>query len=130
VWAVVGLTAASVNIIVLECDAMLPGRKLAPTDSIFSVEHKMTRENLTFSPEYRIYSHVRWVSLSGQHGASSGCGWSVAADKRQGVDLQFGVWRGANNPSPSKASVLRKGSMSLGPGRVFWIKDLSEGIWT
>jgi hypothetical protein len=40
--------------------------------------------------------------------------------------FNLGVGRGANNSSPSKISLLRKITRSLGPGRFPWINDLSE----
>jgi hypothetical protein len=48
----------------------------------------------------------------------------------KGWSSSLGVGRGTNNHSPYKTSLLRKGSMSLRPGRILWIKDICKGIWT
>jgi hypothetical protein len=45
--------------------------------------------------------------------------WRLAAgDKRQGVVVQLGVWRGANNPLTVKSKHTKR-IMSLGLGRIF-----------
>jgi hypothetical protein len=46
----------------------------------------------------------------------------------KGWSSSLGVGHGTNNPSQKKATTLRKGTMSLGPGRNLWIKDLNEDI--
>jgi hypothetical protein len=63
--------------------------------------------------------------------------WRVAANilnkqsrtADEGWSSSFGVWRGANNSSPYKISLLRKTTRSLGRGRITWINDLSERKW-
>jgi hypothetical protein len=54
--------------------------------------------------------------------------WRVAANilNKQSRTADKGVGRGANNSSPSKISLLRKITRSLGPGWILWINDLSE----
>jgi hypothetical protein len=51
--------------------------------------------------------NVRWVPFSQQHGASSSCGWRVAAyimnkhpRRYKAWSSSLGVGRGSNNPSP------------------------------
>jgi hypothetical protein len=64
--------------------------------------------------------------------------WSLAVNilnkqsrtKDKGLSSSLGVGRGANNPSSYKTNSLRKATQSLGPGRILWMNDPSEGIWT
>jgi hypothetical protein len=46
-----------------------------------------------------------------------------------GWSSSSGVGRGANNSSPIKASLLQNVSLSLGPGWILSINDLSDRIW-
>jgi hypothetical protein len=77
------------------------------------------------------------ASLSPQHGASSGCGWRVAANilnkqpltNDKGWSSRIGVERGANNPFALKINMLRKTQYNLGSGKIFWINYPSDGIW-
>jgi hypothetical protein len=48
-------------------------------------------------------------------------------DKGWSFSLENGC--GANNPSPSKINLLQKTKWSLGPGRILWINNPSNGIW-
>lgn len=81
-------------------------------------------------------------SLSALHGASSGCGWKerhptgrVAANvltKQQrradrGWFFRLLIWRGANNSSPYKLSVLRIVEKRLGSGLILWFKTGTGG---
>jgi hypothetical protein len=69
--------------------------------------------------------------------ADRGTAWRLAANTLtkqprtdKGRSSSLWVAHGANNPSPYKTNLLRNINMSLGLGRIPWLNDLSDGIWT